>query len=67
MILLSSQLSTSTQKKYRWETNQTGAVGRMIADDGVESLIKMVETELLHLPFAKNIIFHHQESLCQRE
>jgi uncharacterized protein YllA (UPF0747 family) len=23
-------------KKHRWETSQTGAVGRMIADDGVE-------------------------------
>jgi len=44
------------QKKYRWETSQTGAVGRMIADDGIESLIKMVEAELMHLPFAKNII-----------
>ena len=43
-------------KKYRWETSQSGAVGRMIADDGVEALIKMVETELVHLPFAKEII-----------
>ena len=43
-------------KKHRWETTQTGAVGRMIADDGVASLIKMVESELIHLPFAKEII-----------
>lgn len=43
-------------KKHRWETTQTGAVGRMMADDGVETLIKMVEAELIHLPFAKEII-----------
>lgn len=43
-------------KKYRWETTQTGAVGRMLADDGVASLIKLIETELIHLPFAKEII-----------
>lgn len=43
-------------KKYRWETSQSGAVGRMVADDGVDALIKMVETELIHLPFAKEII-----------
>ena len=53
-----NELSTFNlhQKKYRWETNQTGAVGRMQVDQDIQALIGTVEAELAHLPFAKDII-----------
>ncbi len=44
------------QKKYRWNTSQTGAVGRMQADQGVQDLINVVEAELSHLPHAKELV-----------
>lgn len=44
------------QKKYRWETNQTGAVGRMQADEGIQELISTIAAELAHLPFARDLI-----------
>lgn len=43
-------------KSFRWETNQTGAVGRMLADKGIADLISAVETEIGHLPFASELI-----------
>ncbi len=43
-------------KAFRWETSQTGAVGRMQADKGVSELINTIETELGHLPQAPVLI-----------
>ena len=43
-------------KALRWETSQTGAVGRMQADKGVSELINTIETELGHLPQAPALI-----------
>jgi bacillithiol synthase len=43
-------------KPFRWETSQTGAVGRMQVDKGIAALIKEIETELGHLPEAPALI-----------
>jgi bacillithiol biosynthesis cysteine-adding enzyme BshC len=43
-------------KSFQWETQQTGAVGRMQADEGVAQLIDAIEKELVHLPFAHELI-----------
>jgi len=43
-------------KTYRWSTNQTGAVGRMVVDKGVLDLIAAVESELKHLPNASSLL-----------
>ncbi|MEY2834538.1 MAG: bacillithiol biosynthesis cysteine-adding enzyme BshC [Bacteroidota bacterium] len=43
-------------KSFRWETNQTGAVGRMQVDKGVTALISEIEAELSHLPEAPALI-----------
>ncbi|MEY4628726.1 MAG: bacillithiol biosynthesis cysteine-adding enzyme BshC [Bacteroidota bacterium] len=41
---------------YVWNTDQTGAVGRMTVDKGVIKLIDEVESELKHLPNAASLI-----------
>ncbi|MEN9949861.1 MAG: bacillithiol biosynthesis cysteine-adding enzyme BshC [Bacteroidota bacterium] len=43
-------------KSFRWETDQTGAVGRMQVDKGVNALISEIEAELGHLPEAPALI-----------
>lgn len=43
-------------KAYQWQTTQTGAVGRMQADAGVTALINTIEKELVHFPFAHELI-----------
>ncbi len=43
-------------KSFQWETQQTGAVGRMQSDKGVAQLIDSIEKELIHLPFAHELI-----------
>jgi len=43
-------------KPFRWETDQTGAVGRMKADKGVAALLHAVEAELGHLPHAADLM-----------
>ncbi len=41
---------------YVWNTDQTGAVGRMKVDKSVVKLIDEVEAELKHLPQSKSLI-----------
>jgi bacillithiol biosynthesis cysteine-adding enzyme BshC len=43
-------------KPYRWETDQTGAVGRMKVDKGVTALLHAVESELAHMPHASDLM-----------
>ena len=43
-------------KAFRWETSQTGAVGRMQADKKITELIKEIQTELGHLPEAATLV-----------
>lgn len=43
-------------KGYVWNTDQTGAVGRMIVDKGVIELIDEVESALKHLPNTESLI-----------
>lgn len=52
-------------KVFRWETTQTGAVGRMEADQGVRSLITALEAELGHLPYGKSLVELLQKSYAQ--
>ena len=44
------------QKKYTWQTNQKGAVGRMIIDENFIKLIDDIENQVAVLPFGKDII-----------
>jgi len=43
-------------KSYAWNTNQKGAVGRMLVDKGITELITQIEGELSHLPYTKELI-----------
>ena len=43
-------------EKYKWDTNQTGAVGRMKVDAALLKLIDTIEGQLLIYPFGKEII-----------
>lgn len=43
-------------KSYVWNTDQTGAVGRMTVDKSVVKLIDEVESALKHLPKAESLI-----------
>lgn len=43
-------------KSFQWNTDQTGAVGRMKADKKVTELIKLIEAEIGHLPFAVDLM-----------
>jgi bacillithiol synthase len=43
-------------KKLKWETKQTGAVGRMIIDKEFLHLVDVVEGQLGVMPFGKDII-----------
>ena len=48
-------------EKLVWETNQTGAVGRMKVDKGLIKLIGLMEGQLLVLPNGKDIISQLKE------
>ena len=48
-------------EKYKWETGQTGAVGRMIVDDGLLKILKKIKGELAIEPFGKEVIAMVQE------
>lgn len=43
------------EKRYTWNTKQTGAVGRMQVDKGLTELIQELESRLLVEPFGKEI------------
>lgn len=43
-------------KSYRWQTKQTGAVGRMLVDDALLDLIKQMEGQLGVLPYGIQVI-----------
>jgi bacillithiol biosynthesis cysteine-adding enzyme BshC len=43
-------------KKYKWETIQKGAVGRMKVDESFMALAKQIEGQLLVEPFGKEIM-----------
>lgn len=43
-------------KKYNWETNQTGAVGRMLVDKKLTGLIKELEAQFSVQPFGNEIL-----------
>jgi bacillithiol biosynthesis cysteine-adding enzyme BshC len=43
-------------EKYEWQTNQTGAVGRMKVDDNLLKLIDTIAGQLLVQPFGNEII-----------
>ncbi len=47
---------------YRWQTNQTGAVGRMLVDDALLTIRNQIHTQIAHLPYAANLQQHLQES-----
>ena len=41
---------------YKWDTDQKGAVGRMLVDKGIKKLIDQIGNELAHLPFSADLI-----------
>ena len=43
-------------KSYIWNTDQKGAVGRMLVDEGIIKLINQIESDLAHLPFSSELI-----------
>ncbi len=43
-------------EKYEWQTNQTGAVGRMLVDDELLKILKKIKGQLAGEPFGKEII-----------
>ena len=43
-------------KKYEWDTKQTGAVGRMIIDDGLIRIIDDISGQLIIHPFGADLI-----------
>lgn len=43
-------------KRYQWETEQKGAVGRMKVDKQLTDLIALIESELAHFPHASELI-----------
>lgn len=48
-------------EKYKWETKQTGAVGRMLVDDELLKILKKIKGELTVEPFGKEVIELVQE------
>lgn len=44
-------------QKYEWDTNQTGAVGRMVADKKIQQLLAAMEGQLTAEPFGAEVIF----------
>ena len=48
-------------EKYKWETKQTGAVGRMIVDDDLLKLLKKIKGQVIVEPFGKEVIDLVQE------
>ncbi|MBA3673420.1 MAG: bacillithiol biosynthesis cysteine-adding enzyme BshC [Chitinophagaceae bacterium] len=48
-------------EKYTWNTNQTGAVGRMLVDDELLKILKKISGQLAVEPFGKQIIELMQE------
>jgi bacillithiol biosynthesis cysteine-adding enzyme BshC len=47
---------TINQRKYVWETKQTGAVGRMQVDKKLVQLMNEIEGQLSVLPFGKDVM-----------
>lgn len=43
-------------EKYKWDTKQTGAVGRMLVDDELLKILKKIKGQLTVEPFGKEII-----------
>lgn len=43
-------------EKYKWDTKQTGAVGRMIVDDGLLKMLKKIKGQVTVQPFGKQVI-----------
>jgi bacillithiol biosynthesis cysteine-adding enzyme BshC len=48
-------------EKYKWETKQTGAVGRMLVDDELLKILKKIKGQLVVEPFGKEVIEIVQE------
>ena len=48
-------------EKYKWDTRQTGAVGRMLVDDALLKILKKIKGELAIEPFGKEVIAMVQE------
>ena len=48
-------------EKYKWETKQTGAVGRMLVDDELLKILKKINGEISVEPFGKEVIELVQE------
>ena len=48
-------------EKYKWETKQTGAVGRMLVDDELLKILKKIKGQLTVEPFGKEVIEMVQE------
>ena len=48
-------------EKYKWETRQTGAVGRMLVDDELLKIFKKIKGQISVAPFGKEIIDLVQE------
>jgi len=48
-------------EKYKWETKQTGAVGRMLVDDELLKILKKIKGQLEVEPYGKEIIDLVQE------
>jgi bacillithiol biosynthesis cysteine-adding enzyme BshC len=43
-------------EKYKWETPQTGAVGRMVVDDELLNILKKIKGQITVEPFGKEVI-----------
>ena len=42
--------------KYTWQTNQTGAVGRMLIDESLINILKKISGQLLVHPFGQQLV-----------
>ncbi len=52
-------------KKYQWETNQSGAFGKMKIDKALTDIIDQLDAQVAPLPFAKTLI--QQIRSCYKE
>jgi bacillithiol biosynthesis cysteine-adding enzyme BshC len=48
-------------EKYKWQTKQTGAVGRMLVDDELLKILKKIKGQITVEPFGKEVIELIQE------
>ena len=58
---------TINQRKYVWQTKQTGAVGRMKVDKNLLQLINEIEGQVSVLPYGKELIEIFREAYKEKD